>query len=314
MRPLPLLAALLCLTACPRTPALGGKADGGAAGRAGHAIQTVFVIVMENRDWSQVVGSASAPYLNQQVLPHASFARRYFNPPGLHPSEPNYLWLEAGTNLGVLDDRAPGAHHFATSQHLVALLEKAGVSWKSYQEDIDGEGCPLQRVNLYAPKHNPFVYFDDVTDGNDAGSKTCRAHVRPYSELAQDLAAGTVAAYNFITPNLCHDMHNLSGCDAADPVRNGDTWLAAELPKILASRAYREGGAVFLTWDEGDGSDGPIGMIVLSPFAKGSGYANDLPYTHSSTLRTLEEIFGVSPLLGDAAHATDLSDLFTRFP
>jgi hypothetical protein len=55
-------------------------------------------------------------------------------------------------------------------------------------------------------------------------------------------------------------------------------------------------------------------MIVLSPDAKGGGYSNTIHYTHSSTLRTVEEIFGVTPLLGDAANATDLSDLFKTFP
>ena len=54
--------------------------------------------------------------------------------------------------------------------------------------------------------------------------------------------------------------------------------------------------------------------IVLSPRAKGGGYANTIHYTHSSTLRTIEEIFGLTPMLGDAVNATDLSDLFVSFP
>lgn len=37
-------------------------------------------------------------------------------------------------------------------------------------------------------------------------------------------------------------------------------------------------------------------------------------YTHSSTLRTIQEPLGVTPLLGDAARATDLRDLFVKFP
>ena len=86
------------------------------------------------------------------------------------------------------------------------------------------------------------------------------------------------------------------------------------LPTILNSQAYQNGGVVFITWDEGEGGDGPIGMIVLSPDAKGGGYSNTIHYTHSSTLHTIEEIFGVTPLLGDAANATDLRDLFTTFP
>jgi hypothetical protein len=87
------------------------------------------------------------------------------------------------------------------------------------------------------------------------------------------------------------------------------------MPAILNSQAYKNGGALFITWDEGEsGSDGPIGLIVLSPYAKGNGYSNTIHYTHSSMLRTLQEIFGVSPYLGDAANATDLGDLFTTFP
>jgi len=123
----------------------------------------------------------------------------------------------------------------------------------------------------------------------------------------------TVARYNFITPNLCDDMHDSCG-PLNNPVKQGDTWFAQNLPTILNSQAYKNGGIVFITWDEGEGGDGPIGMIVLSPDAKGDGYSNTLHYTHSSTLRTLEEIFGVTPLLGNAAHATDLSDLFKTFP
>jgi phosphatidylinositol-3-phosphatase len=87
------------------------------------------------------------------------------------------------------------------------------------------------------------------------------------------------------------------------------------VPRILSSTAYLQNGTLFITWDEGENdSDGPIGMIVLSPHAKGGGYSNSIHYTHGSTLRTVEELLGVSPLLGDAAKAQDLSDLFSSFP
>jgi hypothetical protein len=151
------------------------------------------------------------------------------------------------------------------------------------------------------------IFFDDVTDKNNPNSAYCIAHERPYSELAGDLQNNTVARYNFITPNLCNDMHDCS-------IGTGDTWLSREVPKILNSAAYKNGGALFITWDEGEGGDGPIGMIVLSPSAKGGGYSNTIHYTHSSALRTIQEIFGVTPLLGDAAKATDLRDLFKVFP
>ena len=86
------------------------------------------------------------------------------------------------------------------------------------------------------------------------------------------------------------------------------------MPAILNSAAYRNDGLLLITWDESEGGDFPIGMIAMSPKAKGHGYTNSISYTHSSTLRSLEEIFNVQPFLGDAANATDLSDLFSSFP
>jgi hypothetical protein len=75
----------------------------------------------------------------------------------------------------------------------------------------------------------------------------------------------------------------------------------------------KDGATVLITWDEGELGDGPIGMIVLGNNAK-VGYMNAIHYDHSSTLRTVQEIMGVSPFLGGAATATDLSDLFTHLP
>jgi len=103
-------------------------------------------------------------------------------------------------------------------------------------------------------------------------------------------------------------MHSLAP-GSTSKEKQGDDWLAHELPAVLSSAAYTNGGAIFILWDEGK-SNNPIGLIALSPLAKGGGYSNNIPYTHSSLLRTLQEIFRVEPLLGDAANATDLSDLF----
>ncbi len=299
-----------------RTAAEAAATSGSATRtpRAAHSLQTVFVIMMENHNWASIKRSPSAPYINATLLPRASHAEQYYNPAGVHPSLPNYLWLEAGTAFGIRDDGNPGAHHQRTTSHLVTLLEHAGITWKSYQEDIDRATCPLAPIRKYAPKHDPMVYFDDVTATNKPNAASCVAHVRPYTELARDLQRNTVARYNFITPNLCDDMHDTFGCATYDSIRNGDTWLAHAVPQILASQPYRAGGVLFITWDEGEGSDGPIGMIVLSPHAKGAGYTNTIRYTHSSTLRTVQEIFGVTPWLGDGANAPDLRDLFTSFP
>lgn len=300
-----------------------GKRDGGvdAATGAPH-IETVFVILMENHSWATIATAASsATYINSELVPMGAHAEQYLTPPGNHPSEPNYIWLEAGDNLGITNDAAPAANHRATD-HLTQQLDEKHVSWKSYAEDIAGDVCPLTPTGHFDPKHTPQLYFDDVTDTNDPTSKRCIEHIRPFTELESDLAAGKVARFNFITPNLCHDMHGVVGLACpivgSDLVKAGDDWLRANVPKILESQAFTRNGALFVTWDEGDesltsdASDGPIGMIVLSPLAR-KGYKTATRFDHSSTLRTFERIFDV-PFLRGAKDATDLGEMFMSFP
>ena len=301
-------------------PPICAPTDGGVpaardsgGGGGGSSAATVFLIVMENHAWSKIVGNPSAPFINDTLLKIGAHAEAYYNPPGNHPSLPNYLWLEAGDNLGVTNDLAPSSHHQATTSHLVTQLSAAGISWKSYQEGITGTSCPLTSSGLYAPKHNPMVYFDDVTNGSSSSSSECIAHVRPFTELAADLSSGATSRYNFITPDLCDDMHGASGCTGADLVALGDGWLSKVVPQIMASKAYADGATILVTWDESEGGDLPLGMIAIGAKAK-PGYAGTVPYTHSSTLRTLQTIFGVRPFLRGAASATDLGDLFTSMP
>jgi len=318
------LASIVLICALAHSAALAGDAPAAKHVPTVHNIKTVFIILMENHNWTgdgskNIKGNANAPYINNTLLPMASHAEQYFNPPHIHPSLPNYLWLEAGTNFGILNDGPPSRNSQDTASHLVTLLQAAGVSWKAYLENSPKKTCPLtdsgpadQNGNpLYAVRHEPFAYFDDVTGNLNKHSANCIAHLRPYTELAKDLRKNTLAQYNWITPSLCDDMHD--PC-AGNAIAHGDAWLSQNVPTILASKAYQEGGALFITWDEADSGDGPIGMIVLSPFARGGGYSNAISYTHGSTLRTVEEIFGATPLLGDASKQQDLSDLFNVFP
>ena len=280
------------------------------------AIKTVFLIVFENHNWDDIRETNRCPYINQLVLPRASFAENFYNPTNLHPSEPNYIWLVAGTNFGIKTDKPPSVNAVDTTNHLAFQLDRAGISWRAYQEDISGDDIPLTNDGNYAVRHNPFMFFKDIT----ADRAYCTNHIRPFTELEADLAAGRVGRFNFITPNLTNDMHNLSPGSPSTRTQ-GDRWLRAQLPVILGSAAYQDRGAVFITWDEGAedaapgiARDGPIGMIVVSPLGKSGGYHNSIYYTHSSTLRTFQEIFGVRPFLGDAANAEDLADLFQPAP
>jgi hypothetical protein len=90
----------------------------------------------------------------------------------------------------------------------------------------------------------------------------------------------------------------------------------------MTSDAYRDGGVIVLWWDESEGGDtsaSKIPFIIISKHAHenvgGLPYASGVEISHSSFLRTMQEIFGVDPddgypWLGAAATANDLSSLF----
>lgn len=367
-------------------------------------IKTVFIVAIENHNWTQpanqfsgriqqIYKNPSAPFINSlvdgsasaviggatvKISQQVSYASAYHNVlatkkgknPHIHPSEPNYIWAEAGTNFGVANDNDPyspkGQTIQNTTRHLSALLTKAGKTWKSYQENIDlAQNASGQLTNVplsqdrwtvplvsfngvfaagsknayngsdrynYAAKHNPMAFFAD-TAGDDITTITnpLASHYAPLQQFITDLANNTVADYNWITPDLYNDMHtalpggykSLTG-DAAN-IKQGDDFLSQIIPLIMASKAYQEGGVIIIWCDEsesdGQGDNGDnfahtIPEIIISPYAqpnvKGLPYASSKNYTHSSDLRTLQQIFHVGPYLGDAAKATDLSDLFAR--
>jgi phosphatidylinositol-3-phosphatase len=278
-----------------------------------HHIKTVFVIVMENHNWTgdgsyDIKDNPDAPYINYDLIPNGAHANNYWNPLHEHPSLGNYLWMEAGTDFGINGDlvyRTVKQNTQFTTEHLVHQLSATGRSWKAYSgKSWPYDTCPVYNWGV------PQVFFNDVTDDASPTAPVCIAHVRPMSELAPALKNGTAPDYSFIVPNLCDSMH--TGCDDTNPIRDGDDWLRANVRLILNSKQYKEGGALFIVFDEARYGDGPIPMIVMSPFAK-PGYGNDIHYTHGSLLRTVEEIFSV-PLLRNANYEPDLSNLFSVFP
>jgi len=275
--------------------------------------KTVFVIVMENHNWKDIKGNPNAPFINN-LIKQGAIADNYFGPPDLHPSEPNYVWMISGSNHGIKDNAEPARNGLRGVESLGSQLNAKKIAWKTYQEDIDGASCPLKTKMPYAVKHNPFVFFADLTDDFSPTSSTCIAHNRPLSELKADLKARNTGQFVFITPNMCNDMHGNEYCDQTipnyDAIKQGDVWLSAFVPMIQAESAYVDNGIIFITWDESeDHADLPIGLIALSPMAK-IGYSNKSSrFTHSTLLRSIEDIFKLVPL-GDAFNSGNLSDLF----
>jgi len=364
-------------------------------GRTAHAVsgqgkdegaRPVFVIAMENHNWTQpatttspqpVFNNPNAPFINSLVngtsgiSDQVAYATAYINAAvGNHPSEPNYIWAEAGQNFGVNNDDQPYHADCSpdtvqdTTQHLTAFLMNAKRTWRSYQEDTDVDlttNTPLARnlwtvplFNLsgaftggqnaynyatqynYAAKHNPMVFFTDTAGGCDkTPSNPMSGNYAPLQQFVLDLQSDNVAEYNWITPNQYNDMHttvtNGYGGPVGTPnkgdggrIAQGDNFLARLVPLIMASNAYKRHGIILLWWDESEGGDSPaftLPFIVVSQDAhenvNGRAFASDIELSHSSTLRTMQELFNVDPShgypwLGAAATASDLSALFKQ--
>ncbi|HEU4733398.1 MAG TPA: alkaline phosphatase family protein [Kofleriaceae bacterium] len=266
---------------------------------------TVFTIVMENHSRGQILGNSSAPYINE--LANANAVAEGYHDSYVHPSEPNYFWMVAGQNFGVLDDGDPAAHHLDAKSHLADQIELAGMSWKSYQESM-GDPCGLKSHGRYAAKHNPFAYFNDINgwDGTAFHPELrCNQHVVDYSQLDVDIANNAIPRYAFITPNLDNDMHDGS-------IAQGDAWLSREVPKLLATDAYKKGGVIFLLWDEGGGSpasDDPP-FLAISPNAV-PGMRSNVDYDTSSYLKTVQNILGLGELPCAAATERSTVDSMT---
>jgi hypothetical protein len=356
-------------------------------------INDVFFIDMENHNLTQpssvtspqqLLNNPAAPYLNSLMTPgsanalQTSFASNYynveFNDPSvsIHPSEPNYVWQEAGL-AGPLNDADPYPNNIVNAPNLSALLQAAGIPWKSYQEDMDlvpNSGTvnqpgansltstvapesdwtvPLTRfsgtspdyTNPYngshqydfAPKHDGTLFFTATNGGNDFSPSNPEAgHYAPLQQLQTDLDNNTVARYNVITPDQFNDMHSSLNTDFTyngvtymhntdqESIAMGDNFLSLIVPQIMASHAYKNKGMIVIWYDEtehGNTTQFTVPEIVISPLAKGNAYNSTLPYTHSSDLKSMQELFGVSApgggFLGDAntPGTNDLSDFFS---
>jgi len=237
----------------------------------------VFVIVMENMNLGAALRSPSIERL----------AAKYVLATNYHavssPSLPNYLAMTSGSTWGIADD----AYHALPAGGLGAQLTAAGVTWRAYMEGLTSAGC-LRSPYPYALKHNPFAYYGGA----------CPENVVALDALDADLSADT-PSFVWITPGLCHDGHDC-------PLSEAGPWLEDLVARIVASPAWRDHGALFVVWDEGDGRSSDVPLIVASPGVESRRV--DGSYDHYSLLAAIEDRFGL-PRLGAAKDARPLTDL-----
>jgi len=261
----------------------------------------VVIIVLENKEFGIVIGNPTMPYFNKLAQDNTLLTQFYAV---THPSLPNYLSLIGGDTFGITTNCEDC---FIDAPSLPDLIEQSKRTWKGYMESMPS-ACFMGSTDIYAQKHNPFVYFDPIRLDN----LRCKRNVVPFTQLDEDLAARTLPNFVFITPNLCNNAHDC-GIDVADD------WLRPVVEKLRKYFAdSNKSSLIVLTFDEGNGEHGCCGIdpaggriatILISPEAK-NGFQDDTPYTTYSLLKTISAAWGLPYL----AHAADEANMLITAP
>ena len=293
------------------TPAMCGTVN--AAPKYKH----VIVIFMENNSYNTIQGSSFAPYIHS--LENAcGLATNYHNV--THPSLPNYLAATDGGTLAQVttpfaNDCPPSSSCHSSSNNIFNQLNFGARTWKGYAESMPSN-CDQANVGFYAPRHNPAVYYTDLSD--TCGTRDVPLGTAANSALLKDFSSETTApAFATVTPNLCNDMHGATGCPS-NLVATGDTFLKTWVPKITSTAVYKKHDTVvFVVWDEGEPGTAKencatnttdqschVVAIAIAPSVKKGKRVGTL-LNHYSLLRASEDLLGLSHL-GQAATANSL--------
>ena len=246
----------------------------------------IMVIMMENKDFSQVIGQSDQPYTNSLAAHYGLATASYaFG----HPSLPNYLVIVSGSNQEVTDDNPPSAHSFPNATTLADQLVGAGFSVKAYAENLPSP--PDANAGEYAVRHVPWEYFPHT-----------KITVASSSSLIGDLDGAAAPDFVWYTPNLIDDEHD-------GTVQQGDAFLSNLIPAVQATSWYQAGGQIVVEWDEADtensgingGGGGHIPTIVISSALKAHPQSDPTPVDTAGILRSIEDAYGLAPL-GTAAN------------
>jgi hypothetical protein len=251
----------------------------------------IAVVIMENEEYGDIIGSPSTPYINRLARRYALVTSMYAI---RHPSLPDYLALTGGSTFGIDSDCTDCS---VASAGLTDQLRRARIGWKAYMEDLPHPCFTGAGAGEYAKKHDPFVYYEPTVNNSAQCSR-----VVPLRELQADELAHALPRFMWITPNLCNDMHDC-------PPAVGDRFLARVLPSLL--RDLGPHGLLFLTWDEGNTDDGCCGVahgghiptVIAGPGARPGARLNTAVDDYS-ILQSIEDLLGVGRLRGAACPCT----------
>jgi acid phosphatase len=271
----------------------------------------VYIVAEENHSYEHLVGSAYMPYLNSLLAKGGTATQFYANE---HGSLENYLIVTSGQYLTHNNDTLATFNVDNIERHLLTN----GKTFKSYAQTLPYAGYTGLYSGAYMKRHAPLPYYTDM-----ASSSLIMHHVST-TEMAKDIANGTLPNFAFITPDGDHDMHNCpNGLNAC--LQTADNWLKANIAPLLATAPFQPGGdGILIIWaDEADlstdnrcsatvltGCGGHILVAMIGPQIK-AGYKSVTTYHHQSVLRTMLEALGTTANFPAAANtAPDMREFF----
>lgn len=259
----------------------------------------VVIVVEENRDSSQIIGSRAARFINSLAADGkaALFTQSYAL---THPSQPNYLMLFSGSDQGVKNDHLPAGLPFST-MNLGASLIESGRSFAGYSEDLPYAGFNGPVHGAYARKHNPWANWQDSPIRGIPASANL-----PLTDFPSEY--DSLPTVSFVIPNQDNDMHNGSDPEA---IIRADKWLEEHLSTYI-QWAKAHNSLFILTFDEGrGGGNNQILTLFVGQMIRGGKY--DTRINHYSVLRTLEDMFGL-PHAGGSAEAKPVDGCWIGTP
>jgi phosphatidylinositol-3-phosphatase len=272
------------------------------------AVDHVFLVVLENHGFDEVIGNPAMPYLNSLATQH-SLATNYFS--NTHPSIGNYFMLTAG-QIETNNDAFAGV---VTDDNIVRALLTAGKTWKAYVQSLPSAGYLGNDVYPYFKHHNPFVYLSDVVN-----SAPQALNIVPFSVLQTDLAAGTVPNLVYLLPDAENDAHDCPNgalaCPDVDKVTAADAWLRTNLDPLITNPAFAN--SVFIIeFDEALDSDvapggvggGHIPIVIVGAHVK-AGFQSVTMYQHQSALRLMTDLLRLTDHPGLSATAPSMAEFF----
>lgn len=271
------------------------------------AFDHVFFVMMENTNYTQVIGDAAdAPFMNslaQSGTLLANYSGVY------HPSDENYMAVSGA------DTFVNGAIYFpnikVSANHIGDLLEGAGKTWKAYEQGM-GTACNTKNNNdsYYEPDDAPFINYTNIS----SNATRCAAHLFDTTQLTKDLqSAATTPNFSWIAADD-NDDGEASGNGSANSLQVQDGWLKETLQPIFASPAWTtQRSLLILTWDESDAeATNHIATVLYgSQGLVGSGAISTNSYNHYNAGRTIEAALGIGQLTANDTYASAINDAFT---